>query len=271
VGEMSQGASESSSRFEEMRYAPVSGRTQEGRAPLLPGRARPEGERAPVPLASVSTVADTQIRQFVNIILGDDEERVTSFVSSLRAKGVSVESIYLDLLAPSARMLGDMWTDDTCDFADVTIAVGRLQVVLRTLSQLFVRDSSQSELTGRVLLACLPGEQHSLGLFMVAEFFVRDGWGVHVGPPLAADALLAELSTGWYDIVGFSVSCDSRIDNLKREIRRVRKVSKNRDVRILVGGRAFNDDSQLLTRVGADATAANAASAPARAREILTW
>ncbi len=238
---------------------------------MLPRRAPPSSALLPVPTASVSTVPDTQIRDFVQVVLGDDEDRVASFITGLRAKGVTVEEIYLDLLAPTARLLGDMWTDDSCDFADVTIAVGRMQVVLRSLSQLFMRDAGQSELTGRVLLACLPGEQHSLGLFMVAEFFVRDGWGVHVGPPLAEDALLAELGAAWYDVVGFSVSCDSRIDRLKREIRRVRKASKNKDVRILVGGRAFNDDPRLLARVGADATAVSAASAPKRAREILTW
>jgi methanogenic corrinoid protein MtbC1 len=238
---------------------------------MLPGKTHPAGERSPIPTASVSTAPDTQILDFVKIVLGDDDERVESYIAGLRAKGVTVEQIYLDILAPSARLLGDMWNDDDCDFADVTIAVERMQVVLRSLSQLFVRDANQSELTGRVLLACLPGEQHSLGLFMVAEFFVRDGWGVHVGPPLAEDALMAELSSGWYDVVGFSVSCDSRIDNLKREIRRVRKASKNKDVRILVGGRAFNDDPRLLSRVGGDATASTAALAPARAREILTW
>ncbi|MEP7065076.1 MAG: cobalamin-dependent protein [Gemmatimonadota bacterium] len=254
-----------------MTFAPVAGRATESRATMVPSAQPRVGEASPASSADARMVSDAQLQHFVQLVLGPDESNVASYVTTLQSQGLTVEAIYLDLLAPTARVLGEMWSDDACEFADVTIGVGRLQVVLRSLSQLFVRDSAQSELTGRVLLACLPGEQHSLGLFMVAEFFVRDGWGVHVGPPMAEAELMAELSGAWYDVVGFSVSCDSRIDHLKREIRRVRRASKNRNVRILVGGRAFNDDAALLGRVGADATAASAASAPARAREVLSW
>ena len=104
---------------------------------------------------------------------------------------------------------------------------------------------------------------------MVAEFFVRDGWEVHVGPPVSDEQLLADVRTEWYDIVGFSVSCDSRLDHLKREIRRVRQASKNKKVLILAGGRAFNENPGLLERIGADASAANAELAPERARQML--
>lgn len=221
------------------------------------------------PRAASQLFDDLLVQEFVQASLADDEGQVKSFVDSLLARGISVQSIYLDLLAPAARALGAMWEDDQCDFVEVTTGVGRLQLVLRDLSQMFVRDRPDEELAGRVLLACMPGEQHSLGLFMVAEFFVRDGWEVHVGPPLSAEALLADVRTQWYDIVGFSVSCDSRLDHLKREIRRVRQASKNRAVRIFAGGRAFNDNPDLLDRLGIDGSAANAELAPERARQML--
>ncbi|MEP6781670.1 MAG: cobalamin B12-binding domain-containing protein [Gemmatimonadaceae bacterium] len=210
------------------------------------------------------------MQEFVRAVLADDESVVKAHVDVLLSRGISVQSIYLDLLAPAARALGDMWQEDVCDFLGVTTGVGRLQLVLRDLSQMFVRDRPDEELAGRILLACLPGEQHSLGLFMVAEFFVRDGWEVHVGPPLSDEQLLADVRSEWYDIVGFSVSCDSRLDHLKREIRRVRQASRNRDVLIFAGGRAFNEHPGLLERVGADASAANAELAPERARQMLS-
>jgi methanogenic corrinoid protein MtbC1 len=222
------------------------------------------------PKATSQMFDDLLVQEFVRVSLEPDENLARSFVDSLLGRGVSVQSIYLDLLAPAARVLGDMWDEDTCDFVEVTTAVGRLQLVLRDLSQMFVRDRPEEELAGRVLLACLPGEQHSLGLFMVAEFFVRDGWEVHVGPPLSGEALLADVRSTWYDIVGFSASCDSRLDNLKREIRRVRQASQNQEVLIFAGGRAFNDNPDLLARLGADGSAPNAELAPERARQLLS-
>ncbi len=212
---------------------------------------------------------DPYLADFVRAALAPEDSAIRDLANQLLANGRSVQSIYLDLLAPAARALGDLWGEDSCDFVEVTMAVGRLQLVLRDLSQMFVRDRPEEDVAGRVLLACVPGEQHSLGLFMVAEFFVRDGWEVHVGPPLSGEQLLADVRTEWYDIVGFSVSCDSRLDHLKREIRRVRQASKNQKVLVLVGGRAFNEHSGLLARIGADGSAANAELAPERARQLL--
>lgn len=231
--------------------------------PVASACAIPVGEVAP------AGAPDPMVAAFVRAVLAPSDGDVRMLVDDVLARGVSVQSIYLDLLAPAARALGDMWQDDACDFVEVTTGVGRLQLILRDLSQMFVRDRPDEEIAGRVLLACMPGEQHSLGLFMVAEFFVRDGWEVHVGPPLSGEELLADVRSEWYDIVGFSVSCDSRLDHLKREIRRVRQASRNRDVLILTGGRAFNDHPDLLRRVGADASAANAELAPEVARQML--
>jgi methanogenic corrinoid protein MtbC1 len=214
-------------------------------------------------------VDERQIREFVRVTLDEDDAGVLRYVAELQSAGVAVESIYLDLLAPAARALGTMWVDDECSFVDVTVGVGRLQLVLRDLSQMFVRDRADAALAGSVLLACIPGEQHSLGLFMVAEFFIRDGWGVRVGPPLSERDLLADVRSSWYDVIGFSVSCDSRIDQLKREIARVRKASRNPRVLVMAGGRAFNDQPDLLARVGADASAFNAELAPERARQLM--
>lgn len=222
------------------------------------------------PAMSDRAVDDPLVPEVVKAALATEDRVIRELIDDLLKQGRSVQSIYLDLLAPSARALGDMWVEDSCDFVEVTMAVGRLQLVLRDLSQMFVRDRPEEEVAGRVLLACVPGEQHSLGLFMVAEFFVRDGWEVHVGPPLSDEQLLADVRTEWYDIVGFSVSCDSRLDHLKREIHRVRQASRNRAVLILAGGRAFNEHPGLLERIGADASAANAELAPERARQMLS-
>lgn len=236
---------------------------------------RPPAKRAPTPLPSVTpsqarySAVNADVERFVQVVLRGDDEQLRAHIAKLREDGVGAEAIFLDLLAPAARALGEKWSDDSCDFVDVTIALGKLQSTLRELSSLFVSDRPDTSLVGRVLLACVPGEQHSFGLFMVAEFFIRDGWGVRVGPPVSEAELLLNLRSEWYDVVGFSVSCDSRLDHLKREIARVRHASMNPNVLVMAGGRAFNDQPELLARIGADASAARADLAPIRARQML--
>ena len=72
------------------------------------------------------------------LIVGDSEAAAACRGGrACAARGLSVETLYLDLLAPAARLLGEMWDDDHCDFATVTVALGRLQRLLRELSPAF--------------------------------------------------------------------------------------------------------------------------------------
>jgi methanogenic corrinoid protein MtbC1 len=81
--------------------------------------------------------------------------------------------------------------------------------------------------------------------------------------------LLFVLRDEWFDVVGFSVTCDSRLSHLQREIRRVRACSRNPHVGIIVGGRVFNERPDLVRRIGADGCAADARSAPEHARILM--
>lgn len=243
--------------------------------PPLGDAARPAGQAAPVVVASTGTeagsaVTPADLAAFLREVLGEAEDGALTLVRGLLDRGVTTESIYLEMLAPTARALGDLWTDDSCGFVEVTIALGRMQSVLRALSRMFISGAAAAAPpTGRALLACIPGEQHTLGLFMVAEFLIRDGWGVSVGPPILESDLLQLVREEWFDVVGFSVTCDSRLSRLQREIRRVRAASRNPSVGVIVGGRVFNDQPALVARIGADASATDARAVIGAARRFV--
>jgi len=218
--------------------------------------------------ASSRTLTPNDIPDFLQEVLGPDDAAAAEYVRRLLDEGVSVESIYLELLSPAARELGLRWEDDECSFVDVTVAMGRLQRVLRELSQVFQSEGSEPAKEGQVLLTCLPGEQHTLGLIMVAEFLIRDGFRVHVGTPWSEADLLTMVRTEWFDLIGFSAGCESRLAVLKREIQRIRSNSRNPNVRSLVGGQVFSLDPALVDRVGADGWAKDARESPVVARTL---
>ncbi|MCU0616197.1 MAG: B12-binding domain-containing protein [Gemmatimonadaceae bacterium] len=89
---------------------------------------------------------------FVTAVLGADDAAAASLVQGLLADAVSVEAIYLDLLAPAARELGTRWEEDECSFVDVTVAMGRVHRVLRELSQAFQAEGPSSNQAGQILL-----------------------------------------------------------------------------------------------------------------------
>lgn len=215
------------------------------------------------------TAAD--VETFVALVLRGEDDDVAGHVHAMVAGGIAVETVYLDLLAPTARVLGELWSEDRCDFMEVTLGLGRLQRALRELGAAHARPAVESEGAGHILLACVPGEQHTLGMFMVAEFFLGDGWSVSAGPPLTDNDLLHTVHDAWYDVIGFSTGSTERLGALRNQIARVRRASRNTHLVVLVGGSAFADDPALVGRVGADGWAADARQAPAVARAMLEW
>lgn len=220
--------------------------------------------------AAARVLSEGDVQAFVAAVRSPDDSRGAQFVRAVLAEGATVEGVYLDLLAPSARRLGDMWDNDECDFVEVTVALGRMQRLLRDLSQVFLAESGHAEPVGNILLTCVPGEQHTLGIIMVGEFLLRDGWRVLVGAPWTESDLLSMVATEWYDVIGFSVGTESRLSVLRRDIRRLKQASRNTNVQVMVGGQLFADDPSLADQVGANAIASDARQAPAIARSLLT-
>jgi MerR family transcriptional regulator, light-induced transcriptional regulator len=207
--------------------------------------------------------------EFARIVLTNDFSVIATYVEALRASGITLETLCLDLLAPTARQLGEMWEADLCDFTDVTLGLWRLQQVMREFMETNPGDG-ESRLRGlRALLVPAPGEQHTFGLAMVMEFFRRAGWDVCAGPGATVGELRAMVSDDWFDVVGISVGVGSRLDLVASCIRAIRKSSRNPHVGVIVGGRAFNDHAERIVEIGADALVTDGPHAPLHAEHLL--
>lgn len=198
-----------------------------------------------------------------------DVAAAAAFVGTLRARHVPTQRIYLELFAPTARHLGALWEADLCDFASVTIGLCCLQQLLLDSSQSGRTRASGRPTDKRVLLAPVPGEQHSFGLAMVGEFFRRQGWVVSSGTGTSASELVATVRAQPFSVVGFTLADETRLDALASLIREVRRASRNPQIGILVGGNIFVAQPELAVLVGADATACDGQQAVLQAEALL--
>lgn len=213
-------------------------------------------------------MTEADIEAFTRLSLSADAEAVCAAVDELRARGLSVDRLFEGLLGPAARRLGEMWADDTCDFMDVTIGLGRLQQVVRRLAP--PRDGGDSP-AGQptVLLTAAPGEQHTFGLTMVAECFERAGWQVTVCLPGAERDVLTVAASAPFDVVGFSVGTSDQKAALRNLIAKVRSQSRNKRVGVMVGGPLFRQEPGLAFELGADVCATDAKQAAVEAQNLL--
>jgi len=203
----------------------------------------------------------------VALIIGDSDFDVQVAVDAKRRAGLSVEALYLDLFAPAARLLGEMWSDDECDFSTVTVALGRLQRLLRELSPAFGTEVEYPANGRRALFAQACDEQHSFGLSMVAEFFRREGWDVFGAFGCGVEDPAERARKEWADVVGLSIGSERRMDWLRQCIAAVRASSCNPAVVVMVGGPIFRLHPDWVSDVGADGTAQDARDAAQDARD----
>jgi methanogenic corrinoid protein MtbC1 len=207
--------------------------------------------------------------RFLLELLSDQPPSRYPTVEMLLAEGADLDAVCLGLFGPAANRLGTLWRDDRCDFTTVTVALGRLHRLMRELSATFDTARTRISRPPRVLLAQPADEQHLFGLAMVAEFLRRDGWDVIGGVGAAVPDAGARVRDEWVDLVGFSIGGDDRIDWLRENILRVRAMSCNEHVQILVGGPVFVTHPEWAVEVGADGTARDAGAAVDVANELV--
>lgn len=205
---------------------------------------------------------------FADIILASNLTAAADFIDGMRGRGLSVEMICVDLMAPTARRLGEYWLEDRCSFIDVTMGLGRLQRLLHSLSPSTPQIGRRGP-ARRALLMPAIGEQHTFGLLIVAEFFLRAGWDVWGGPLSTKSDPIAMVRDDWFDIVGLSIGNDRSLKGAKQQIANLRAASLNPNLGVLVGGAALLENPDLAEEIGADATAADGRDAPLLAERLV--
>lgn len=216
------------------------------------------------------------IAELTELSMAAESAALRRMIDQLQAQGMTLDALYLNLLAPAARRLGELWEEDAVDFNDVTIGLGQIHAIVRTTSGRLRGGGPDAETacsnTGprRAVLAPAHGEQHTLGCALLEHYFSRAGWDV-TGWPISSDTdLVTRVRTDYLHVVGLSVSCGFRLAALEHQVQAIRRASRNRSLIIMVGGGVFLRDPQLARTVGADLTAATAQDAVAAANAAMT-
>jgi MerR family transcriptional regulator, light-induced transcriptional regulator len=214
-------------------------------------------------------ISSDEALKFAPLALDHDACALLDHIEVFLDRGVSIDAIFVDLLAPAARHLGVMWEEDDADFIAVTMALWRLQEVVRELSSRVPVRRFDSDRPMRALFSIMPGEQHSFGTVMIEDMFRRAGWDTMILTETDTSKLLATVAAHEFDLVGLTVTGDRYAETVPSVINGVRSVSRNPNTAIMVGGRIFNEYPDRATALGADATARDATHALEVARTLV--
>ena len=203
------------------------------------------------PLQPAPPAPTREIDILCEALLSDDRQAASDYVLHAQARGIGQEALCLSYLAVAASRLGEMWDQDRVSFLQVTVAVGRIYALMRSLR----RSMPVLPLVaGRTAtFVSVPGEDHTLGVAMAAELLRTKGWDIHLLVGLGHNRLVDEIAAARPRLLGISTSGKRSLVSLTRLLVALRLSMP--DMRILVCGQITPSDAELIGVSGADSVA----------------
>jgi len=214
------------------------------------------------------TVAENAYRAYLNALLAGDRRQAFAVIERAHGDGLDVGEVYLLVFQRALREIGRLWQHNRISVADEHLATAITQAAMtRLYDQVFVWRPGAGH---TIIAACADIERHEIGLRMLCDLLEMEGWETtYLGASVPIESLVAMVQRRRPTAVALSAALTPHLPRLQVMIRAIRDVMGDAQPLILVGGRPFLDDPDLATRLGADLTAPDAASAVTALRTRL--
>ena len=181
-------------------------------------------------------------------MLGGDVAGSWQVLEAAMASGFGPSEIYVHILAPSLRDIGESWRSGRVSIEQEHLSSSVAATLIGRLGPRFVHPGRKK---GVVIVAMPPGERHGLGVAMLADILADAGYGVlNLGPDTPTDSLVAAIrDAGPLAAVVVSVVDIERRPAAGRLLAAARR--ERPSVPRLVGGNAIPDERVALD-LGAD-------------------
>jgi MerR family transcriptional regulator, light-induced transcriptional regulator len=204
------------------------------------------------------------VRQLAEAMLRGEVGEAGGLAEQFLARVGSRVGLFADLVQPAQYRVGDLWYRGQVGIGDEHRAACVLEHVVGLLPP--TPSPSPVPAGSRCLLTVMPGERHTLGLWMFALALEDEGWEVelldHDCQPEDVPGLVERARPR---LVGLSAGCLPSVQRMAQVVGGIRELS----VPVLVGGAAFNRTGDLWRRVGASAHGADPRIGTVLARRLV--
>ena len=217
--------------------------------------------------AQAHDISANQSLSLAKASLSHDTQACASMVLAWHQLGIPVTQIFAKGVRDAAAHLGDWWLQDQISFAEVTLAAERLQHLVLNSQGLFGKSLHEHQHSNGyvVVFAKAVPCQHTLGVLVVGEIFRQQGW--HVISPTGSDtSWMDTLAQSHVHLLGVSVAHSDQLSSAQTLIAACRRLSKNANLSVMVGGPYAMTCVDLATKVGADFVAQDASEGELQAR-----
>lgn len=188
-----------------------------------------------------------KIDEFLGYLLNFQKEKAIKYILDKIKNNVDISEIYIDYIQGALYKIGDLWMNGQISVAKEHYCSAVIQHIISLIYPYLFKNRTRN---GRTLFAVSAGsELHEIGIRMVTDFFELDGWDtVYLGSNIVVNDVVVELEKRTVDLLAISVTIGS---NIGFAIDLINKV-KSKKIKVIVGGRVFNENKDLWKKIGAD-------------------
>ncbi len=199
------------------------------------------------------TAHSRRVPELVDRLVAGDETGAWALVQTVLAGGTSPSDLYMRVLVPALRLIGERWEQGTLSIADEHCATVLMHRIIGRTGPLFRRPG---RMRGIVVLGAPEGEMHAMPTALAADLLRASGFvvidlGANVPTPSFVECVqrLPRVIA-----VGITVTTPERRDAAGRLVTALRAAGL--EMPILVGGSGIDESS--ARDLGADGWAGHA-------------
>ena len=204
---------------------------------------------------------------FTEAVLAGDARGAMVLVNSCMARGDSLVAVEVHVMQPALYRIGVLWQENKLSMVQEHLATAVVQSVMTSA---LLRTSAPAAIGRRVVLAAVAGNQHLLGLRMVADAFQLAGWDVdYLGANVPTTMLVEQVAASAPDLLGLSVAFAHQLPEVNATLAQLRARCGDATPPVLIGGVAIRQFELLARSLGASAFGLDADAAVAEASRLV--
>ncbi|WP_409253122.1 B12-binding domain-containing protein [Bacillus sp. SCS-153A] len=176
-----------------------------------------------------------QVRNLTEMAIAGDLPEIHKWYQENRELSLTTIDFYEKIIKPVMERVGILWERNSISVAEEHLATASIDYLMTQLRYQLLHPQFLQEAPS-ILLFCLEGEQHSLGLKMVSDVFRENKWNVKfLGPSVPTEEIIKTIDKWEPDAIGISVALSPLLPKLKECLNMIQDLE--REIDILVGGR----------------------------------
>jgi len=191
---------------------------------------------------------------YIRHLMDGNTRDAIRIITEAAKTGIRLEDIYIEILQKVMYEVGDLWHKQIITIDKEHYCTSTTQMAL---AQFYSTIFSKPRKGLKIITCSVGSELHEMGIRMVSDLFEYNGWdSIYLGAGVPKEALLHAIKEHRPNMVGLSVTMPQHLPLCLEYVTSIRAIFK--DVKIAVGGRAFETTDRLWEKWDIDVYKENA-------------